>query len=75
MRFQFLLVRLKAENEEEYEKKLELFQFLLVRLKDCQQIARPFKNKISIPFGAIKSIQLPRSNLKIRQHFNSFWCD
>jgi len=52
-----------------------LFQFLLVRLRGAQKDWREILTQISIPSGAIKSIQAHYFYLLRSNHFNSFWCD
>ncbi len=50
------MVRLKDSKKNESSKILELFQFLMVRLKENQEQDAVSRKKISIPYGAIKSL-------------------
>ena len=52
--FQFLMVRLKADNASKDIELKQSFQFLMVRLKDSWSLALWPINVISIPYGAIK---------------------
>ena len=57
VKFQFQSVRLKATAFGLYYKKLLLFQFQSVRLKAKRKFCEIPRRKISIPIGAVKSLE------------------
>ena len=71
--FQFLMVRLKA-CAVSCQVVLLVFQFLMVRLKVCSQPCIHRINRISIPYGSIKSL-LPTLHSPHQPYFNSLWFD
>ena len=56
VKFQFLMVRLKAELLQSSRNTVHIFQFLMVRLKARSLQDSPSHTHISIPYGSIKSI-------------------
>ena len=64
--FQFLMVRLKALDKSTEDIYL-VFQFLMVRLKEFDFILFILSNRVSIPYGTIKSMYCKYVNFKIQQ--------
>jgi len=68
------MVRLKDNFFEDFLQRWTEFQFLMVRLKAFNYITRGAFYRISIPYGAIKSLN-EKHQIAVMVHFNSLWCD
>ena len=73
--FQFLMVRLKESMLSKVSRQATTFQFLMVRLKGRLSTKIKIKTRISIPYGAIKRIEIHHQPYIHKPHFNSLWCD